>query len=115
GNRGYRLWRSSYTMNIVLGDEPPDKPPPPEGITLCPFRPEDEDRLRVAVNEAFANDPFFHEETPERFREFNLGAPAFDPALCLLAWDGQELAGFVLAFPERAGEPDLGWIGTLGV
>ena len=68
-DRGYRLWRSSYTMNIDLGDEPPDKPPPPNGITFRPYRPEDEDRLRAAVNEAFANDPFFHEETPERFRD----------------------------------------------
>ena len=67
------------------------------------------------MNEAFANDPFFHEETPERFREFNLRARGFDPALWLLAWDGQELAGFVLAFLERVGEPDLGWIGSLGV
>jgi len=115
GDRGYRLWRSSYTMNIVLGDEPPDTPAVPNGITFRPYRPEDEERLRVAVNEAFANDPFFHEETPERFREFNLRARGFDPALWLLAWDGQELAGFALAFPEHVGEPDLGWIGSLGV
>ena len=114
-DRGYRLWRSSYTMEIVLDDVPPDRPPPPDGITFRPYRPEDEDQLRTAANEAFANDPFFHEETPERFREFNLRARGFDPALWLLAWDGEELAGFVLAFLERAGEPDLGWIGTLGV
>ncbi len=114
-DRGYRLWRSSYTMNIDLGDEPPEKPLPPTGITFRPYRPEDEDQVRAAVNEAFANDPFFHEETPERFREFTLRARGFDPSLWLLAWDGQELAGVVLAFLERAGEPDLGWIGSLSV
>jgi mycothiol synthase len=115
GDRGYRLWRSSYTMEVFLDDVPPDRPPPPNGITFRTYRPSDEDQLRAAVNEAFANDPFFHEETPERFREFNLRARGFDPSLWLLAWDGQELAGFVLAFLERVGEPDLGWIGSLGV
>jgi len=114
-DRGYRLWRSSYTMNIDLDDVAPGKPPPPDGITFRPYRPSDEERLRVSVNEAFAKDPFFHEESAERFREFNLRARGFDPSLWLLAWDEQELAGFVLAFPERVGEPDLGWIGSLGV
>lgn len=113
--RGYRLWRSSYTMNVVLPDVPPKVPPPPNGITFRPYHHGDEDRLRAAINEAFAGDPFFHEETPGRFREFYLRARGFDPSLWLLAWDGQELAGFVLAFPERVGEPDLGWIGSLGV
>jgi ribosomal protein S18 acetylase RimI-like enzyme len=33
----------------------------------------------------------------------------------LLAWDGAELAGFVLAFPEHLGDVKLGWIASLGV
>lgn len=112
--RGYRLWRSSYTMEMALPDmlEAPGVPQPFE---LRTYRPRDEPDLRAALNEAFAEDPFFHEATPGHFREFYLRARGFDAALWLLGWDVEELAGFVLAFPERAGDPDLGWIGSLGV
>ena len=113
--RGYRLWRSSYTMEVVLDEPLPEPPRLPDGIELRSYGHGDERSLRSALNESFANDPFFHEESPEHFREFYLRARAFDPSLWLLAWDGQELAGFVLAFPERVGEPGLGWVHSLGV
>lgn len=111
--RGYRYFRSSYTMEIAL-----DAPTPvtlPEGIELRGYRDENEAVLRAALNEAFAVDPFWHEVNPSNFREFYLGARGYDPALWLLAWDGEELAGFSLNYPERIGDPTLGWVGTLGV
>jgi mycothiol synthase len=113
--RGYRLWRSSYTMQIVLGEPPPEPSRVSEGIELRPYRRGDEGALRAALNESFANDPFFHGASSAHFREFYLRARGFDPSLWLLAWDGEELAGFVLAFPERAGEPGLGWVHSLAV
>jgi mycothiol synthase len=113
--RGYRLWRSSYTMNVDLSDQPPEVSRAPDGITFRSYRDSDVETLRAALNEAFAEDPFHHEVTPAHFREFFLRARGFDPSLWLLAWDEQELAGFALAFPERAGEEGLGWIDTLGV
>ena len=113
--RGYRLWRSSYNMSIDLGEAAPEVPREPDGITFHLYRDEDEEPLRVALNEAFAEDPFHHEMTSAHFREFFLRKRAFDPSLWLLAWDAQELAGFMLAFPERPGEDDLGWIEVLGV
>ena len=113
--RGYRLWRSAYTMEVVLHDLAPERPGVPNGIELLPYRRSFEGPLRAALDEAFARDPFFHEATPAHFREFYLRARGFDPSLWLLAWDGHDLAGFVLAFPERAGEVGLGWIESLGV
>ena len=35
-DRGYRLWRSSYTMNIDLGDEPPEQTAPSERDHVSP-------------------------------------------------------------------------------
>lgn len=113
--RGYRLWRSSYTMNVDLGDAAPEVPSPPDGITFRAYRDEDAEPLRAGFNEAFAQDPFHHEMTAAHFREFFLRKRGFDPSLWVIAWDGDELAGFVLAFPERAGEDGLGWIDVLGV
>ena len=111
--RGYRPWRSSFTMELAL---PVDGPILPEGIEIRPYRPAvDADVVRSAENEAFIGDPFHHDVSPERFADVYLGARGFDPGLWLLAWDGDELAGFVLAYAERVGDPELGWVGTLGV
>jgi ribosomal protein S18 acetylase RimI-like enzyme len=113
--RGYHLWRSSYTMHADLDNLPQVTNPPPAGIAIRGYQPEDAEPLRAALNEAFAGGPFYHQATPSNFAEFYLGAVGFDPSLFLLAWDGGELAGFALAFPHSPGEPDLGWIGNLGV
>lgn len=113
--RGYRLWRSAYTMEVDLVGVAPTPPHDPLGLELRTFRPSDDEAVRKTVNETFAEDPFFHAVTPAFFREHFLGARGFDPSLWLLAWDGDELAGLVLAYPESVGEADLGWIGSLGV
>lgn len=113
--RGYRLWRSAYTMNIELSDVAPEPPHLSPGIELREYRPGDGDLLRAALNEAFAIDPFFHQVTRSSFRAFYLGGRGFDPSLWLLAWDRAELAGFILAFPEHAGDDTLGWVASLGV
>lgn len=112
--RGYRLWRSSFTMEMML-DEP--RPPVlPNGIRLQSYRPEtDSEPLRRALNEAFADDPFSHEETVAGFRETFLKARGYDPTLWLLAWAEDEIAGFAIAFPERSGNTQLGWVSNLGV
>jgi ribosomal protein S18 acetylase RimI-like enzyme len=112
-SRGYRYFRSSFTMEIAF--DAPSTVTVPEGIELRPYRDEDGVTLRAALNEAFAADPVWHDVTESNFREFYLGARGYDPALWLLAWDGTDLAGFVLGYPERVGDKDLGWIGTLGV
>lgn len=112
-SRGYRYFRSSYTMEIAL--DALLAVTLPEGIELRTYRDEDEPVLRAALNDAFAADPFWHEVTPPNFREFYLGSRGQDPALWLLAWDGDELAGFSLSYPERTGDQTLGWVGSLGV
>jgi mycothiol synthase len=111
--RGYCLWRSSYTMEV---DVPVDGAVVPAGLEVRSYRPDaDAEPVRQALNESFATDPFHHDVTPSNFREFYLKARGFDPSLWLLGWAGDELAGFALAYPQHAGEADLGWVGTLGV
>jgi mycothiol synthase len=111
--RGYRLARSSYTMDLELDDPPAAVLP--EALSLRPFRPEDGERLRAALNEAFADEWHWHEVSPSNFNEFYVKQRYHDPSLWLLAWDGDDLAGFVLATSGRGSEPELGWVGTLGV
>ena len=111
--RGYRPWRSSFTMEIAL---PVDRPVLPERIEIRPYRPTvDAEVVRLAENEAFGEAPFHHDVSPERFADAYLGARGFEPGLWLLGWDGDELAGFALAYAEHVGDAGLGWVGTLGV
>lgn len=112
--RGYILWRSSYTMRADLRVVTQGKPSIPPGMVLRPFRSTDAAQLVAALNESFANDPFFHHATAVDLESYQ-GIPGFDFSLWRLAWDGTEVAGFVLAYPERAGDKELGWIHSLGV
>ncbi len=112
--RSYRRWRSSYTMEMALTRSEPSAFP--DGFQLRSFRPDaDAEPLRRALNESFAEDPFFHEESESAFREFHLKARGYDPTLWLLAWAENEIAGFAMTFPEHSGNVELGWVGNLGV
>ncbi len=107
--RGYRLWRSGYTMEAVLDEPPPELPDRSRGNRV-PFRIARATKRNSVrhLTRPSRKIPFFHEATPAHFREFYLRARGFDPSLWLLAWAGEELAGFVLSLPERAGEDRAG-------
>jgi ribosomal protein S18 acetylase RimI-like enzyme len=111
--RGYAPWRSSFTMEIDLTERPVAVPP--DGLELRTYRDEDAEPLRASLNEAFTDDPFWHEVSASSFHEFYVRARGFDPQLWLLAWDRAEIAGSSLAYPQRGSDDRLGWIGTLSV
>ncbi len=111
--RGYLLARSSYTMDVALDAAP--EPVLPEGLSLGSYRAGDAEVLRAGLNEAFADDWHWRDVSPSNFNEFYVKQRYHDPSLWLLAWQGEELAGFVLATSGRGSEPELGWVGTLGV
>jgi mycothiol synthase len=114
--RGYRTIRASWTMEIEFGIEAPAEPVIPDGIEIRPYRhPEDERRVYEATQEAFADHWGFHPISLDGWREFNVKANNFEPDLWLVAWDGDEVAGVSLNYPERSGDPGHGWVGTLGV
>jgi ribosomal protein S18 acetylase RimI-like enzyme len=111
--RGYRPWRSSFTMEVELEERPARELP--GGFDLRTYVGEDTGILLEAMNEAFAEDAFGHAVTPAIFRDFYLHARGFDPRLWLLAWEADALAGFSLAFLQRGADPTRGWVATLGV
>jgi ribosomal protein S18 acetylase RimI-like enzyme len=112
--RGYEPWRHSLTMEIAL-DAPPAVPQLPAGLELRTYRDADADSVCATIDDAFAGDPFHKAVTPSVFREFFLRARGFDPSLWLLAWDGAELAGLSLNYPEHGSDRRLGWVDLLGV
>jgi mycothiol synthase len=110
-SRGYKYVRSTWAMAIEM-ENAPQEPRWPEGITLRPFIPGQNDRaVFEAVDEAFV-DHWGH--TPgnfERWKDYHLNREDLDPALWFLAYSGDEIAGASLCGYYLG----LGIVNTLGV
>lgn len=115
----YHYVRSFYHMIIEM-DRPVPEPEFPEGITLRTFHPEmDAEAVYRADTDAF-RDHFGFVEPPfeegfQRFKHFHLDVEDFDKSLWFLAMDGDEIAGFNLCRQHASDDPDMGWVGSLGV
>jgi mycothiol synthase len=113
-SRGYREVRRFELRRVDFAGEP-RRPPDVEGIAIRGFRRKEARRLYDAHVEAFADHWGEGEETYEDFCHHNLDAPEFDPDLWLLAWDGDDIAGYVGALEHSREDPARGYVALLGV
>ena len=115
---GYRHIRSFYTMLIEM-DAPMPAAEFPEGLTLRTYNPEiDAAAVYQAQRDSF-RDHFGYVEEPfeeglKRFKHFWENESS-DPTLLFMAMDGDKVAGISLCRPQSFEDPDMGWVGTLGV
>jgi len=108
---GYSPIRYHWRMEIKLEAAPP-KPVWPSGVELRPFIREEHDRaVWQADNEAFRDHWGSHESTFEYWEHRKFDKPEFDPSLWMIAWDGDQIAGF----SQNRFRMGIGWVGTLGV
>jgi len=112
-SRGYRPIRSSFEMEIELGDEPAATFP--DGIAVRAMRTGEEHDVYLATNEAFADHWGFHPSPFESWREWNLERDGSRPDLWWLAMDGGEIAGVCLNRMSDDGDPAHGYVHILGV
>jgi mycothiol synthase len=115
---GYQHIRSSYHMLIEMDAPVPDAVFP-EGITLRPYRPGvDTAAVYQAVEDSFQDHfgfvPEPIEEGLKRFKHFWEGEGS-DLSLLFVAVDGDQIAGINLCRPHSFDDPEMGWVGTLGV
>lgn len=107
---GFRPVRYFWRMEIQL-----DAPPVyafPNGIELRPFEKETQSNLIwQAEEEAFREHWGNHDSTFEEWVFRKLERPEFDPSFWLVAWDGDQIAGF----SQNRFRMGIGWVGTLGV
>ena len=119
--RGFARTREYFEMRIDLGGDPATDalpavgppaaalvPGPPatlagpqwaEGITARPLRVgRDEPALYIADVEAFAEHHMVEQRTYAEWHLRHIDRPDFEPGLWLVAWDGDEIAGYVAAF-----------------
>jgi len=115
---GFQHIRSSYHMLIEM-DAPVPEAVFPEGITLRSYQTEaDAKAIYIAMEDSFRDHFGFVEEPVEeglkRFKHFWLGEGS-DTSLLFMAMDGDQVAGINLCHPHSFDDPEMGWVGTLGV
>lgn len=111
---GYTIVRVSWFMRIDL-DAPIDPPPLPEGIMLRPFdRARDAEAVHEAETEFFRENWGILHEPFDLWQQIRFGT-RFDPALWLVAWDGDQIAGLCLGLQPAEGQDGIGWVETLAV
>jgi ribosomal protein S18 acetylase RimI-like enzyme len=112
--------RINWTMEVDLAAAAPlPEPEWPDGVTVRSADPEHLERdahlLHETEKESFSD---HYGYTPVPFEEWWHFRTQFnepEPELWLLAMDGEEVAGMALVASTRAGQPDLGWISSVGV
>lgn len=111
--QGYARVRSFFRMVADL-DDPPPAPAWPDGVEV---RTLDAQRDGRAVHRtdvlAFGGQWGYRVEPYDAWHERLFVTPRVDPALPVVAWAGDVVAGYALLYPKRMG--DWGWIGVLGV
>jgi mycothiol synthase len=111
--RGYEPVRRFLRMVAELAGEP--KPPSwPAGLELRPFDPgRDGRQVQATIDEAFAEEWGYEPREHGEWAGLAFGVDRFDPELCPVVWEGDEVVAASLNYPKRNG--DWGWIGTLAV
>jgi ribosomal protein S18 acetylase RimI-like enzyme len=110
--RGFVCGREYFEMRIDLDEGAATdaltaaltRPRWPEGITAWPLRVgRDEPAIHIADAEAFAEHHMVEPRTYAEWRLRHIDRPDFDPGLWLVAWEGDEIAGYVSAFVADGG------------
>ena len=105
---GYEAVRYGYSMVRPDLDDIPDLPLPP-GLEVRPVRPEHVDQIWAAAQEAFRDHWGYSEDewSIENLRSWQ-ESPTYEPRLWQVAWAGDEVAGMVQNFIDRAENEEYG-------
>ena len=115
---GYQLTRHFWRMVVDLTTSPP-VPHLPEGIIIRSYDPDTELVEMVKVIDETFKDHWGNVDQPleksvERWNHYR-NDHTYDPTLWFLAMDGNDIAGYILCWKNIDDDPQMGWVGTLGV
>lgn len=87
----------------------------PEGLRIAPYSDQDEldERVHAAHMESFAGNWGFQRRDVAGWVSITVRSATFAPELSAVAFDGSELAGYVLAYNDP--DPGKAYIGQLGI
>lgn len=110
-HEGFSFIRYFWRMEINLSEAPPAADFP-SGIELRPFIREEHARaVWEADNETFRDHWGNHKSDFGHWQHKKFDKSDFDPDLWMIAWDGDQIAGF----SQNRFRSGIGWVGTLGV
>ena len=112
---GFREVRVFWSMTLRF-DGPPPPPADIAGIDVRTLVPGQERQVYECAAEAFEDhwgDGFSSEES--WLHRHVHASDSFDPDLWYLAWEGERLVGMLLSAAESEEDPELGYVGLLGV
>jgi mycothiol synthase len=110
-DHGYSPVRYYWRMEVKL-QETPAAVTFPAGIELRPFSiDEHAEAVWQTDNEAFRDHWGSQDRTYEEWSQAKFSNPNFDPTLWMIAWEGNEVAGF----SQNRFRKGIGWIGTIAV
>jgi ribosomal protein S18 acetylase RimI-like enzyme len=84
----------------------------PDGLTATPYAPELAKPLYEAHMEAFSDHWGFQRRPFEKWFVGTVESEEFRPDLCRIAFDGDEIAAYVLAYDNVEGREYIGQVGT---
>ncbi len=108
---GFQVVRHFWRMGIELQEVPPAAQWA-EGITVQTMVPGMERAVFEADEEAFLDHWGHIPGTFEEWERWTVKRESFDPTLCFLAMDGEQIAGLALCADEKE---QGGWVHVLGV
>jgi ribosomal protein S18 acetylase RimI-like enzyme len=114
---GWHRDRTDWTMEIdLVAAAPLPDPEWPAGIVLRPVDLDrDARRIHAAENDFFSDHYGFVPSPFEQWWHFRTRFFQAEPELWILAEADDEIVGMALCSSQRPGQPDLGWVSTLGV
>jgi ribosomal protein S18 acetylase RimI-like enzyme len=87
----------------------------PDGLRPRNLETGEEERVYEAHMDAFSDHWDFRRQPFELWRSFTTETHRYDPSVCWLVEDGDELAAISLNSWHFSGDPQFGWIHVLGV
>lgn len=99
---GFRTRRWFERMTVDLAQPTPRPPDPADGVLIRPWRPADDDAVRLVSNEAFADHFGSVPRDRERWVADVSGTHAFRPGACFVAEKDGRIIGFALAAEHEA-------------
>jgi mycothiol synthase len=113
---GWSRDRVNWVMEIDLASAALPAPDWPDGITVRTADLEvDAPAIHAAEADAFSDHYGFLPQPYDRWLHFRTRFMRPEPDLWFLAMAGDEIVAMALCSSERPGEPDVGWVSSLGV
>jgi ribosomal protein S18 acetylase RimI-like enzyme len=116
--RGIRLFESfgmkpvRYFFDMVADPTAAPDVAVPDGLRVEEYTPELAERLYAAHMEAFSDHWGYQRRPYEEFRTLTVGSSDFRGDLTRIAFDGNEIAGYVLAYDGADNGHYIGQVGT---